>query len=110
MYDENLQVRSLNIEIADAQLVEKVADDLRNHPNPFSETTTIHYRTQTEGTATLWVSDATGRTVLSQQHHFVPGNNKVTIHRQDLGDKVGVYFYQIEFNGTLKSGKMMLAK
>ncbi len=110
LYDENLEARSINIEIADAQLVEKVNNELRNQPNPFSEATTILYRSQTEGTATLWVSDATGKTVFTQQNQFVPGNNKVTIHRQDLSDRAGVYFYQIEFNGTLKSGKMMLAK
>lgn len=82
-----------------------MTNELRNQPNPFSESTTILYRTDEEGTATLWVADATGKTVLTQVNHFVPGNNKVTIHRQDIGSKAGVYFYQIEFNGTLKSGK-----
>ncbi|MBK8110048.1 MAG: T9SS type A sorting domain-containing protein [Saprospiraceae bacterium] len=110
LYDEALQTRSINLEAADAVAVEKMTNELRNQPNPFSESTTILYRTDEEGTATLWVADATGKTVLTQVNHFVPGNNKVTIHRQDIGSKAGVYFYQIEFNGTLKSGKMLLAK
>jgi hypothetical protein len=110
LYDETLQTRSINLEAADGVVVEKMTTELRNQPNPFSESTTILYRTDVEGTATLWVADATGKTVLTQVNHFVPGNNKVTIHRQDIGSKAGVYFYQIEFNGTLKSGKMLLAK
>ena len=52
MYDENLQVRySLNIEIADAQLVEKVADDLRNHPNHSAKQPPFITEPKTEGTA-----------------------------------------------------------
>ncbi|MBK8700426.1 MAG: T9SS type A sorting domain-containing protein [Saprospiraceae bacterium] len=110
LYDESLNVRSLKIEAGEVDALMQTNDLLRNHPNPFTESTTIQYKSTDAGTATLWIADATGKTVMTQTNEFNAGSNKVVISRNDLGGRPGVYFYQIELNGTLKSGKLILAK
>jgi len=85
-----------------------------NHPNPFNPSTRICYETTEPGMVDLRIYDVSGRevaTVVCESQ--TPGSHQVTWDsRNSKGDKVsaGVYFYQLNLNGTADTKKMILVK
>lgn len=79
---------------------------LQNHPNPFSEETTIHYFIpETTRTAVLTLSKATGEVVQSYTIQ-ARGDGQKNIAAKDLNE--GVYFYTLILDGQLSETKQML--
>ena len=108
LYDGELNVRKLNLEVGNS--TESVQTSLvKSHPNPFSESTTIQLNAEESGAALLKIADAAGKIVYQSSTNFVKGLNKMIVNRNDLGGKAGVYFYQIENQGHVFNGKIILA-
>ncbi len=87
---------------------------LPNTPNPFGASTTIPFRLQRSGDASLVVYDATGTRVreLRSGFHFA-GEHAVTWDaRDDRGDAVasGVYFARLRIGGAEATRKLVLVR
>ena len=81
----------------------------QNYPNPFNPSTTIAYNLPNEGFVTLAVYNMLGEkvaTLLNQEssagHHTITWNAS--------NHPSGIYFYQLSFNGSSATGKMLFLK
>ena len=87
---------------------------LRNYPNPFNSSTTIKYFLPNRSEIQLAVFDHLGREVKQLEHKFQePGFHYINWNGRDqYGTNVssGVYLYQITYDGTTQTGKMLLVK
>lgn len=80
---------------------------LQNMPNPFSQTTTIWYRTNKKGNAEIVIVDLLGKEIIrindGQQEE---GFHKITISNPCLPH--GTYFYTLILNGIISDTKKMV--
>ncbi|MFC1572616.1 T9SS type A sorting domain-containing protein [Candidatus Eisenbacteria bacterium] len=81
----------------------------RNHPNPFSASTTIHYGLSSPSKVSIEVYDLLGRKVAT----MIQGEQQAEEHRiiwngEDYPS--GVYFYRIQANDHTETRKMVLSK
>ena len=87
---------------------------LSNHPNPFNPTTNISYELAQPGDVEIIIFDVMGKrikTLISERQ--VAGSYQSQWNGEsDLGVKVagGMYFYQLSFNGSAQTKKMLLVK
>ncbi len=109
LYDSEFTSRGIKFELLESS-DERFEDGIKNHPNPFSEYTTLQFAAQNDGTATLKVMDATGKLIYKNQEQFVKGTNKIIVKKEHLSGHNGIYFYQLEINGTIHSGAMILSE
>jgi len=86
----------------------------KNFPNPFTHETTIRYHLPEEGHVKVSIHDLSGKlvTVLVDRRELAGmyevqwnGQNNSGLHMD-----AGVYIYQLETNGIVNSGKMVLEK
>lgn len=90
----------------------------QNYPNPFSESTTIHWKTPAAGWQTVKVYDFLGKEVATLVDGFLPaGQHEIVFNpkTQNKGTdlKPGFYFYQLMFRdnsgkGVMDTKKMLL--
>ena len=81
----------------------------QNYPNPFNPTTVITFDIPEDGVVALKVFDVTGREVASLLNkRLSAGSYKITFDGSKLGS--GVYFYQLQSGGVIKTKKMILIK
>jgi hypothetical protein len=87
---------------------------LQNYPNPFNPTTTIEYQLPKAGSVDIKIYDMNGRLIRS----VLSRRQEMGIHslrwdsRNDAGTPVasGMYFYQVRFDNSVLSRKMLLLK
>jgi phosphatidylserine/phosphatidylglycerophosphate/cardiolipin synthase-like enzyme len=81
----------------------------QNYPNPFNPKTVITFDIPEDGITALKVFDVTGREVsLLLNQRLSAGSYEVTFDGSKLGS--GVYFYQLQSGGVIKTKKMILLK
>jgi|GEM_PF-2241556 len=88
---------------------------LRNYPNPFNSTTTLHYQTTTAAPVTLVIFDLTGQELLTLTSRFHrAGNHSVVWNGRDsIGRDVpsGIYFCHLQDgSGVVRVHKMALVR
>ena len=88
---------------------------LQNIPNPFNPTTTIPYTLPQSGHAVVRIYSPTGmlvRTLVDHFHNIAGYYTTSWDGRSERGETAasGVYFYQLEFQGTRYVSKMVLLK
>ena len=83
----------------------KANELLQNIPNPFSGITDIYYKLDKEATIRIHVYDYSGRQIQTINRQGTKGLNKVQFNSSGLS--VGVYFYNLEINGSLSDSKKM---
>ncbi len=102
---------SLNIEY---ERIPQTYSFLNNYPNPFNPSTTIKYFLPNHSEIQLTVFDHLGREVKQLEHKFQePGIHYINWDgRNKYGINVssGIYIYQITYDGTTQTGKMLLVK
>ncbi|MEO7358326.1 MAG: choice-of-anchor B family protein [Ignavibacteria bacterium] len=87
----------------------KSFDLFQNYPNPFNPETQIRYILNENGTVKLSVYDNTGRLVSLVFDGFKSaGSHKLKFNSADLTS--GIYFYRLDFNGMVKTLKMVVLK
>ncbi len=80
-----------------------------NYPNPFSGTTLIKYRVRVTGHVRLTVIDPTGQELVKLVDDYTKeGEHQVTFDATGL--PAGIYFYQLQVNGTVETKKMVISK
>lgn len=87
---------------------------LQNYPNPFNPTTTIEYELPKSGMVDVKIYDINGRLIRTMlNEHQEMGTHQIKWDsKNDAGTTVasGVYFYQIRFDNSVLSRKMLLLK
>ena len=87
---------------------------LSNHPNPFNPSTNISYELSQPGNVEITIYDVTGKeiTTLLSDHQTVGSYKTQWNGENSNGIKVaaGMYFYQLSFNGTAETKKMLLLR
>ena len=79
----------------------------QNQPNPFNDATTIGFYLPTAQSATLTITDLSGRIVYALTQDFVAGDNMVTISREELSSR-GVLYYRLETDEGVQVKKMIV--
>lgn len=107
---------SLSVGVKDEKMLNVIKSFtlLQNYPNPFNPTTTIVYELPKAGIVDVKVYDINGRLVRSvlEEHQEMGVHQILWDSKNDAGASVasGVYFYQIRFNQSVLSRKMLLLK
>ena len=84
------------IPIANQQFYPILRIDCQNHPNPFTDRTTIEYGFPSDyQQAELWISDMTGKRVTKKELSNI---GEVDVYFNDLGD-AGIYLYSLVIDG-----------
>jgi predicted phosphodiesterase len=83
-----------------------------NYPNPFDQTTTIHFTMPKAGKIKIDIYTISGQKVTNLVNGFVEeGEHSVVFNPAQSGVNLsGIYFYKIEVDGFTKSKKMMFTK
>jgi hypothetical protein len=82
---------------------------LPNFPNPFSESTQLHFVLKKPGTAQLAVYNARGVAVHSETLPFrAAGEYQIPFEGSHFPS--GIYYYRISFGDKSETGKMVLMK
>ncbi len=86
----------------------------QNYPNPFNPVTTINYDLPQQTHVNLMIYDILGREVVKLVSQEIPAGYQSVIWntRNSFGTPVsaGIYFYQIQTKGFVKTRKMVLLK
>ncbi len=82
---------------------------LRNYPNPFNPSTTIHYEIPVDGLVVLKVYDVLGREVKTLVDDYrSKGSYNVLFNASDLAS--GIYIYRLSSGNSISVKKMLLMK
>ncbi|MBK6773795.1 MAG: T9SS type A sorting domain-containing protein [Ignavibacteria bacterium] len=89
--------------------------ELYNYPNPFNPSTKIKYTLPKEGIAKITIYNSLGQRVTELVNEFKqPGayiaEFNARIAEQGVNLSSGIYFYQLESNGIVLTGRMLLIK
>ncbi len=83
----------------------------QNHPNPFSQSTTINFGLQIPGYVELLILDGLGREIkILSNEYKAKGNYSITWDGRDDDNIImdgGVYFYQIKINDFIRTKKLL---
>lgn len=86
----------------------------QNYPNPFNPSTTIKYSIPQEGFVTIKIYDILGRELVKLVDDYIQAGtyNVLWNGKSGLGNEVssGVYFYNIRYNNSSITRKMMLIR
>ncbi|OFY29493.1 MAG: hypothetical protein A2X09_04075 [Bacteroidetes bacterium GWF2_43_11] len=77
-------------------------------PNPATDFVTFRLDTPSPATVALTLSDIQGRQVMCVQDALKKGDKEVSIITATLSP--GAYFYRLEFNGMVKTGKLLIGR
>ncbi len=79
---------------------------LQNYPNPFSQSTTIWYKTDRDAAVQLVVFDMTGKEVARlNEGNQTKGTHSVEFHNSNLSQ--GIYFYTLTLDGQRTDSRKM---
>lgn len=80
-----------------------------NIPDTFRASTVISWKSRMPGHAVIRIFDFTGREIMVlADENQRPGEHKVVFDA--MGLPAGIYFYQLNVNGVVESGKMILTE
>jgi hypothetical protein len=80
----------------------------QNSPNPFKGETSIGFNLPEASTATLSITDVSGKVVKVMKGEFAKGYNEVTLKRSELGVSNGVLSYQLDTPTHSATKKMII--
>jgi len=114
MFDTNGEVISQGTKAITLKPVPQVFALHQNYPNPFNPVTTINYDLPQQTYVNLMIYDILGREVVKLVSQEIPAGYQSVIWntRNSFGQPVsaGIYFYQIQTKGFVKTRKMVLLK
>ncbi len=85
------------------------AETIANSPNPFNPTTTIHFTLPSYGFVRLSIYDISGKLVeRSLEQYMESGKHSFEFDGSNLA--TGTYFYRLEAENVVKTGKMLMLK
>jgi hypothetical protein len=105
-YNEAGELKDISLEFT-GSTVARTFELMQNTPNPFSDETVIGFTLPEASSATLSISDASGKVIRVVEGDFGRGYNQVTINRSDLVS-TGVLYYQLDTPTNTAVKKMIL--
>lgn len=81
----------------------------QNYPNPFNAKTLIPFKLNHEGLVQIEIMDLQGRVVAKPLAAYRPAGNH-TISLDASGWASGIYLYRMQFEGSVRYGKMSMVK
>jgi hypothetical protein len=81
----------------------------QNLPNPFNDATTIAFNLPTAQTATLTVTDVSGKVLAVITDNFAKGFNEVSLEKEQL-NAIGMLYYQLATSDNSATKMMVLIK
>jgi len=111
-FGAELTTEPVTISLRDGESIYEVENAftlLQNQPNPFSSLTNIRFELPRSGEANLKIYDIQGRLVFAKTGQYEKGYNTITISKEDL-NVTGELIYQVEFEGTVDTRRMILIK
>jgi len=106
-YDWNDETKNIAIHFNQKQGVFAPFELYQNTPNPFSATTTIQFYLPEASTATLKITDTTGKLLKNMQGEYAAGLHQIKIQKRDLASS-GVLYYSLETEKNRATKKMIL--
>jgi hypothetical protein len=76
-------------------------------PNPFVDKTMLSYYVEKDGEVIITIYDQQGKSIYNNKLNAVKGENKITIHRNDL-PAVGMYLLNVNTSTNSQTIKLML--
>ena len=114
MFDSNGEVISQGTKEITLKAIPQEFSLHQNYPNPFNPLTTINYDLPSRSRVNLVIYDIMGREVANLAgREMSAGYQTMTWNaRNNAGAPVsaGIYFYQIQANGFIRTRKMLLVK
>jgi len=114
MFDTNGEISSQGTKEITLKPVPQEFALHQNYPNPFNPVTTINYDLPQQTHVNLMIYDILGREVVKLVSEEIPAGYQSVIWntRNSFGQPVsaGIYFYQIQTKGFVKTRKMVLLK
>ena len=90
----------------------KVGQAVAAFPNPFSQETTLSFNLENESLVTVSIMDVSGSLIktYSQVTLYAGEHSLRWDGKNDAGSSVrsGIYFYQVNIDGVIRSGKLIL--
>ena len=99
----------LDVELAFVEAPMNIPAPSVAYPNPFAETTVIGFTSEIGGEVILTVFGPSGRVVETVRQSVAPGAGQVEIHADRLEGR-GTYFYQLQLENRVETGKVVLMK
>lgn len=85
---------------------EKNINTLSAAPNPFTNSTSIHFNASNSVEITFTVKNVLGKTILSERITAKKGKNSIPFYRTDLS--TGIYIYSIQDKKTIISKRLVI--
>ena len=105
IYTEGLTEQNLRFEWRKDALQEFMISGIQ--PNPWKSQTFIDVIMPDNSMVTLKVKDASGRKVISRVEYLSKGANRIMLTSEELGT-AGIYFYELKYEHTVHTGKMIM--
>ncbi len=99
----------MGINIEEPEKIPGTISLLQNYPNPFNPGTVISYDLASSGRVTLKVFDSLGREIVNSNEGLKKAGS-YSYRFDGTGLPSGIYLYQLQVNGEVRSGKMLLIK
>ncbi|MBN1300184.1 MAG: T9SS type A sorting domain-containing protein [Melioribacteraceae bacterium] len=102
-------VTSLDEEYAELRTVPADFIIYQNYPNPFNPSTKISFSIPKSGNVSIAIYDIVGQKIQTLTDKiFHTGEHTITFNASNLSS--GVYLYEIEYGGVVRTNKMLLIK
>ena len=105
-YNEAGELKDINLEFNN-QIANNSFELMQNTPNPFVDETSIGFTLPEASSATLTISDVSGKVIRIIEGEFAKGFNQVTINQSELNG-TGVLYYQLDTPTDSAVRKMIL--
>jgi hypothetical protein len=105
-YNEAGELKDINLEFNGTAATAQF-ELLQNTPNPFADVTAIGFTLPEATSATITISDVSGKVLRVIEGDFARGYNQVTVKRDELSG-AGVLYYQLDTANDSATKKMIL--
>ncbi|RIH62719.1 T9SS C-terminal target domain-containing protein, partial [Mariniphaga sediminis] len=107
------ELKSISISLGTGEIIHSNFT-VKNYPNPFDEFTHIQFDIPEEGHVVVKIYNINGRELAEIANStYQPGSYTIVWNARDYkGNEVpsGLFFYKIQFNDKIKTGKMVLVE
>lgn len=111
-YSNDEEVKQVTLQFSNKGIISQIENNgmtlYQNQPNPFSEVTSIRFYLPESTSATISVTDITGKTVFQQSGEFSSGIHTIELNKDKFATSTGVYIYQLSTPTHTMAKKMIL--
>jgi len=95
LFEDDLDVRKIDIQFVDERSVKKVNQIVQNYPNPFIDQTTISFELKEAGAVNYQIYSMDGMLLKNDSIEMKKGNNSIEILSETIVNS-GIYYVKIE--------------